>query len=55
MPCDTLLLRPTEDRIAGELRAVVADHHFRLASIRDDPIKLPNDPLARQRRVSDEA
>ena len=55
MPFDTLLLRPTEDRVAGELGPVVADYHFRLASVRDDPMKLPNDPIARQRRVSDEA
>ena len=52
---DTLLLRPTEDRVAGELGPVVADHHFRLASVRDDPIKLPNDAPAREGRVSDKA
>ena len=55
MPCDTLLLRPAEHRTTGELRAVVVDHHFRLASVRNDPIKLPNEQLAGHRYVSEEA
>ena len=55
MQFDTLLLRPAEDRVAGELGPVVADYHFRLASARDDPIELPNDALAIHGRVSDKA
>ncbi len=55
MPYDTLLLRLTDYRIARELRPMIAGHDFRLASFRDDPIKFPNDPLARQRRVGYEA
>ena len=54
MPWDTPLLHPAEDCIADELRAVVAEHHCGFASICDDPIKFTNDPLTRQRRVSDE-
>ena len=55
IPFDTLLLRPPADRIAGELGSVVADNHFRLASAREDPIKLPNDVLVRHGCVSEKA
>ena len=55
MPVDTPFIRLAEDCVASELRPVVADHHFRHASVRDDPVKLPSDPLARQRRVGDQA
>ena len=42
MPGATLLLRPSDNRIACKVRPIVTDHVFRIASFRDDPIKLPN-------------
>jgi len=51
----TLLLLPAEYCNPDEFSAVVADNQFRLVSVCDDPIKLPNDQLARQGCVSDAA
>ncbi len=34
------LVRPLQDRVAGEVATIVADNHFRLATLLDDPIQL---------------
>jgi len=33
-------IRPLQDRVTGELAAIVADNHLRLASSLDDPVQL---------------
>ncbi len=35
MPVDLVILRPGEDRVRGELRAVIGDNHARLAAAGD--------------------
>lgn len=45
------LLRPARDRGRGQLRAVVADHRQGLAAERQNRVKRPRHPGARQRSV----
>lgn len=39
VPVDLCVLRPFEDRTAGQFRAVVGDDHAGLATQRDDPVQ----------------
>lgn len=41
MPVDTALVGPCQDGVAGQFDAVVADHHFGLAALDDQPVQLP--------------
>jgi hypothetical protein len=41
MPCDAALIGPLQDGVAGELAAVVADHHLRLAALDHQTLQLP--------------
>jgi len=47
VPLDVALLVPAQDRHAGQLGAVVADHRMRLAALPVQPRQLPRDPQAR--------
>src|SRR5437016_2224131 len=47
VPCHMATLRPCEDSVAGELRAVVADDPVGLAAHRDHPIEFARHPNAR--------
>jgi len=40
VPLDPCPIGPTKDRIAGELAAIVADNHLRLATLSDKAIQL---------------
>ena len=51
VPADLGLVGPTENGIAGQLRAVVADDSLGPAAGADQKIKLPRDPLAGQRGI----
>ena len=53
VPIDPLILRPGEDAVRGELRAVVADDHAGLASPLDEGGKLPGYPVTGNRGVRD--
>ena len=55
MPIDLGPIRPWQDRVAGELAAVVTDDHPGLATFLDDPIKLTGNPQAGKRCIGDEA
>jgi len=48
-------IRPLQDRVAGELAAIVADDHLWLASSLDDPVQLTGNPEAGKGRIGDEA
>lgn len=54
-PLDPGPVGPAQDRIAGELSAVVADDHSRLAARRDQPIEFGCHPQARERGVGNPA
>jgi len=54
MPIDIGPIRPLQDRVAGELAAIVADDHLRLASFLDDPVQLTGNPQAGKGRIGDE-
>ena len=54
MPVDPAILRPLEDRHAGQLGAVVADHGQRRAASADDGVQLPRHAGAGQRRIGDQ-
>jgi hypothetical protein len=51
VPADAALLRPAQDRRAGQLGAVVAHHRQRQAALRADRVQLARHPLAGQRGV----
>jgi len=51
---DPGLVGPAQDRVAGELGAVGADDHPRLAARRDQPIELGRHPQTRERGVGDQ-
>ena len=55
MICDTLLLCLAQDCLILQLRTGAADHPIRVPTICDDLIKIPNDTVAKQRRLGDEA
>lgn len=46
MPADAALIGPGQDGVAGELAAVVADHHFRLVALNQKPVQFPRHPGA---------
>ena len=48
-------IRPLQDRVTGELAAIVADNHLRLASSLDDPVQLTGKPQAGKGRIGDAA
>ena len=48
-------IRSLQDCVAGELAAIIADDHLRLASSLDDPVQLTGNPQAGKRRIGDEA
>lgn len=48
MPFDLAVPAPGEDRMRGQVGAIVTDHHARPASLLADAIKLPGHPLAGQ-------
>jgi len=51
VPVDTALVSPAEDGVAGELAAVVADRHLRLAALHHQPLQLARDAGAGERGV----
>ena len=53
MPFDAMILRPDEDGVRGELRAVVGDDHARLAATADQIGQLAGDTTTGDRRVRD--
>ena len=53
MPVDPVFLRPGEDGMRGELRAIVADNHAGPSSLLDESCQLPCHPAARDRGVRD--
>src|SRR4029078_12796722 len=53
MPFDSLILRPAQDRIRGELGAVIGDDHPRLPTQADERRQLASPPFARDRSVRD--
>lgn len=56
MPLDIALLRPPQDRHAGQFGAVVADDSMRPRHpLEDCSIKFTPDPRARDRRVGKQA
>ena len=54
VPFDPRLLRPAQDRHAGELGAVVGDDHRGPAARGDDGIELARDTQPGQRRIGDQ-
>ncbi len=54
MPLDPGLVSPAQDRVAGELGAVVADDHPRRAACRDQPIEFGRHLQTRERGVGDQ-
>lgn len=54
VPLDALLLRPVQDRHAGELGTVVRDDHGWSAADGNEIIELACDPKTGQRRVGNE-
>jgi hypothetical protein len=48
-------IRPLQDRVAGELTAIVADDDLGPAALLDDPIQLTSNPQAGERCIGDEA
>ena len=54
MPVNFGPVRPLQDRVAGELAAVVADDHPRLAALLDNPVKLPCDAKTGKRCIGGE-
>ncbi len=53
VPFDLMIDCPAEDRVRGELGAVVADNHSWLAARFDQHRQLAGDPFARDRGVGD--
>ena len=53
VPVNGMVLRPGEDRMRGELSAIVGDNHPRLAAPGDQVRQLPGHPHARDRGVGD--
>jgi hypothetical protein len=51
VPGHTPLRLPAEDRVRGQLRAVVADDHERQAAALGDPVELTRDAPAGERAV----
>ena len=51
---DPGLVSPAQDRVAGELGAVVSDDHLRLGACDDHPIEFDRHPQARVRRVGNQ-
>ena len=51
VPFHTSRLGPFQDRVTGELRAIVRNNHLRLASPTDEALEFARHPLTRQRRV----
>ena len=51
VPLDRSLLRPSQDRQAGQLGAVVADHRMRLPPDAHQAGQFPRHPSTRQRRI----
>ena len=54
MPVNLGSVRPLQDRVAGELAAVVTDDHPRLAAPLDNPVKLPCDAMTGKRCIGNE-
>lgn len=54
MPFHLGPIGPLQDRVAGELTAIVADDHLRLASFLDHPVQLTGNPQAGNGRIGDE-
>src|SRR5262245_4414225 len=52
MPLDTVLLRPGQDPVRGELAAIVADDHPRPAALGDEQIQFTGNTHARERRIN---
>ena len=56
VPLNVALLRPAQDRHAGQFSAVVADDRVRACHpLEDRRVELAPDPCARDRRIGDEA
>lgn len=55
MPIHFGPVRPLQDRVAGELTAIVADDHLRFATRLDNPVKLTGNPETGKRRIGDES
>src|SRR3954453_10610362 len=55
MPLDLPLLRPAQDRRAGQLRAVIGDDHGRSAPGYDEGIEVAHDPKTRQRGIGNQS
>lgn len=55
MPFHLGPIRPLQNRVAGELAAIVADDHFWLASSLDDPVQLTGNPQAGKGRIRNES
>src|SRR6202035_1729997 len=53
MPIHTMILRPAQHRVRGELGAVVGNDHLRLAARADEHRQLACNPFARDRGVGD--
>ncbi len=41
MPVDAGVISPSQDGVAGEFAAIVADHHLRLAALDHQPVQFP--------------
>jgi hypothetical protein len=54
VPFDTAVLRPAQDRRAGQLGAVVGNTGGRLTAFRNNRIELAPDPQAGQRGIGDQ-
>lgn len=54
MPIHLGMIRPLQDRVAGELAAIVADNHSGPSSFLDDPVKFTGNPQPGQRGIGDE-
>lgn len=48
MPVDPGGISPSQDGVAGEFGAVVADHHLRLAALAEQAIRLTGNTKARE-------
>src|SRR3954471_18521388 len=55
VPLPLPLLRPAQDRRAGQLRAVIRDDHGRSAAGYDEGIELVHDPQTRQRGIGNQS
>ena len=53
VPFDLPVLLPCQDRIRGQLRAIVTDHHAGIAPQLGDPVEFPCHMMARDRCVDD--